>query len=209
MKFEKLTENKIRVIISNEDIPKENINNKKFVKFALENQDFFTKILTLAKKELNFDYEGSKLLIEAFLFSDEILIFTITKDSSNVKSGGYSFPKKLVAKRISSFSKKQAIYGFSSFENFCEFCYMINSISTFDFKKFSKNVALYLYNNTYYMIVENINLDYEKKNLFFSSVSEFSFSSFSNNFKNKLIEYGKPIIKKNAISIGAKFCCKI
>ena len=27
MKFEKLTENKIRVIISNEDIPKENINN--------------------------------------------------------------------------------------------------------------------------------------------------------------------------------------
>ena len=95
MKFEKLTENKIRVIISNEDIPKENINNKKFVKFALENQDFFTKILALAKKELNFDYEGSKLLIEAFLFSDEILIFTITKDSSNVKSGGYSFPKKL------------------------------------------------------------------------------------------------------------------
>ena len=43
MKFEKLTENKIRVIISNENIPKENINNKKFVKFALENQDFFTK----------------------------------------------------------------------------------------------------------------------------------------------------------------------
>ena len=59
------------------------------------------------------------------------------------------------------------------------------------------------------MIVENINLDYEKKNLFFSSVSEFSFSSFSNNFENKLIEYGKPIIKKNAISIGAKFCYKI
>ena len=165
--------------------------------------------MALAKKELNFDSEGSKLLIEAFLISDEILVFTITKNSSNVKNSSYDFPKKLVAKRISSFSKKQAIYSFSSFEDFCKFCYMINSISTFDFKKFSKNVALYLYNNTYYMIVENINLDYEKKNLFFSSVSEFSFSSFSNNFENKLIEYGKPIIKKNAITIGAKFCDKV
>lgn len=209
MKFEKLTENKIRVIISNEDIPKENINNKKFVKFALENQDFFTKILALAKKELGFDSEGSKLLIETFSVSDELLVFTITKDSSNVKSGGYSFPKKLVAKRTSSMPKKQAIYSFSSFENFCEFCYMINSVSTFDFKRFSKNVALYFYNNTYYMVVKNINLDYEKKNLFFSAVSEFSSSSFSDSFGNKLIEYGKPIIKKNAISVGAEFCSKI
>lgn len=208
MKFEKLTENKIRVIISTEDIPKENINNKKFIKFALENQDFFTKILALAKKELGFDFEGSKLFIETFSVSDELLVFTITKNSSDFQNNNFSFPRKLVAKRFSSKPKKQAIYGFSKFENFCEFCHMISSISAFDFKRFSKNVSLYFYNNTYYMVVKNINLDYEKKNLFFSVVSEFSSSSFSDNFGNKLIEYGKPIIKKNAILVGAKFCSK-
>ena len=68
MKFEKLTENKIRVIISNEDIPKENINNKKFVKFALENQDFLQKFWLWQKKNLILIMKVLSYLLKLFYF---------------------------------------------------------------------------------------------------------------------------------------------
>ena len=96
--------------------------------------------------------------------------------------------------------KKQ---GFNDFEIFCEFC---NSLKNLDIKKICKNTILYSYKNTYYLVIKNINNNYEKSNMFFSKISEFAkLSPFSNNFENKLIEHGKTIIKKDAIEIGIKY----
>ena len=48
---------------------------------------------------------------------------------------------------------------------------------------------------------------YEQLNKFYSIVSEFAntTSSHSNIFESKLFEHGKPIFKKNAISLGIKY----
>ena len=77
MKIEKLTENKIRIIIKQEDMESNNIDLHKFVLKSIESQSLFLKILNQAKEELDFNVDGYKLLIETFSSSDDIFIFTI------------------------------------------------------------------------------------------------------------------------------------
>lgn len=208
MKIEKLTENKIRVIISSSDLNLEKIDVPFLLKSGLEGHSFFIDMLEKAKKEVGFDTDGCKLLIEASSSSEDVLVFTITKYSfQDAKSSINSSGKKLTVKRKNiNFYKKQAIYKFKDFEEFCSFCQCIYNTKNFDINKFSKNISLYLYNNTYYLIVKNINLSYTFSKLFYHIASEFSIPlSFSNSFENKLIEYGKPIIKRNAIIVGIKY----
>lgn len=124
------------------------------------------------------------------------------KDSNRQK-------KKLVVRRKTlNISTKQAIYKCNSFELFCNFCEAINKNTSFNPRKFSKDISLYLYNNTYYLIVKNINTSYPYEKFFYSIASEFLTPlTFSNNFESKLNEHGQIIMRKQAITTGIKYFC--
>lgn len=209
MKIEKLTENKIRVIINSEDLEKSNTDVHSFFSKSLDSHGFFFDILKKAEKEVDFHTEGCKLLIEAFSSSDDVLVFTITKYSANdLKSSLDEVKKKKIIAKRKSFNvqNKQAIYAFENFDVFCDFCCAINSIKDFNTKSLAKNVALYLYNDTYYLVLSRINVDYLFLNRFYSTVSEFGkLLTFSKNFECKLLEHGSVISKKNAIDLGIKY----
>lgn len=203
MKIEKLTENKIRVIIHSNELGLNNISVHSLMTRAIETQDIFSDILKKAEKEVDFHTDGCKLLIETFSSLDDIFVLTITKylpDNDSKK-------KKLIAKR-KSFDKmsQHAICQFANFDIFCEFCNSLNSLHRIDANKLAKNIALYLWKDTYYLVLRNINTKYENSNLFYSTLSEFGkLVSFSNSFESKLLEHGKVIIKKNAIDVGIRF----
>jgi negative regulator of genetic competence, sporulation and motility len=56
------------------------------------------------------------------------------------------------------------------------------------------------------LLVKNIDVTYYGTDFFCSTASEFSkLARFSNSFENKLLEHGKVIIKKNAISTAVKY----
>ena len=208
MKIEKLTENKIRVIINDEDLKQNHTDLHTIMTKSLENQGLFLNILSKAEKEVGFYTENCKLLIEAFSTSDDMFVFTITKYSENdFKDALPNNPKKLTVKRKAvNISNSDAIYKFNDFEEFCNFCNCINNKNQFEINKLSKHISLYLYNNTYYLVLSNIKTDYKNIKIFYNTISEFGkFVSNSNTFKTKLLEHGTSIIKKNAISIGIKY----
>lgn len=208
MKIEKLTENKIRVIINDEDLKQNHTDLHTIMTKSLENQGLFLNILSKAEKEVGFYTENCKLLIEAFSTPDDLFVFTITKYSENdFKDVLLNSPKKLKVKRKAvNINNTDAIYQFNGFEEFCNFCNCIKSKNQFDITKLSKHISLYLYNNTYYLILSNIKTDYKNIKIFYNTISEFGkFVSNSNTFKTKLLEHGTSIIKKNAISIGIKY----
>lgn len=209
MKIEKLTENKIRIIINSEDLDESNTDINSLMTKAIETQSLFFEMLSRAEKEVGFYTEGCKLLIEAFSSIDGFLVFTITKTNKKncTSNDSNNHKKKLLVKRKSIISSNNvAIYTFDNFEQFCEFCNYINNITNLDIKKISKNISLYLYKNTYYLILENINITYQHLNKFYFDISEFAnLESHSNCFKHKLIEHGKIIIKRNAIDTGIHF----
>ena len=213
MKIEKLTENKIRVIVNTEDLKENDIDFNLLMNKSMETQNLFFEILEKAEEELDFHTDGYKLLIEAFSSSDEKLVFTITKYLPKEISNTLETPKKkkLAVKRKSiDFSNKQIIYSFNSFEEFCNFCSFINNNSNINVTKISKNISLYFYNDTYYLALRNVNTSYANIKLFYAIALEFGkVLSPSKSFENKLMEHGEIIIKKNAIQTGIKYFINI
>ncbi|MBQ9658573.1 MAG: adaptor protein MecA [Clostridia bacterium] len=206
MKIEKLTDNKIRIILNIEDLEKNNVDFKSILSHSAESQNLLLNILTQAEKEVGFYTKDSKILIEAFGSSNGQLIFTITKFSPGTVQT-LSPKKKLNAKRKNlSLTNKNAIYSFDSFDVFCDFCSSLSDSFHKDIKHLCSNVSLYFYNDTYYLIFRNINPDFKLLKSFYSSISEFAhFTCASDIFERKLVEHGKVIFKSNAL----KKCAEI
>lgn len=98
MKIEKLTENKIRIIINQEELENTKIDVQKLLSSDQTSQELLLRILKTAKKEIGFDTDGHKLFIETFSSSNEAIVFTITKfqseDEPNPEKIIYTFISK-------------------------------------------------------------------------------------------------------------------
>lgn len=194
MKIEKLTENKIRVVVNSSDFKFDNLNLDNF------KQTFIINLLERAKKEVGFETDGYKLLIETYSSNDDFIAFIITKY--------FSLEKKIpvVKRKLPKLNENNFLYKFDSFKEFCEFCNCINKTKNFNIKNLSKNINLYNYKNTYYLLLNNINNCCINKITLFSILSEFSKPlKFSNTFENKLIEYGNLIIEKNTVEQALRY----
>ena len=87
-----------------------------------------------------------------------------------------------------------------------EFCDFANSNDNINIKKLYKSSILYLYNNTYFLVIDGINLTNHSLLALHSNLLEFSIlTKYTKNFKFKLKEHGKVIIKNNAINTGMKY----
>ena len=65
MRIEKITENKIRIILNIQDLEEKNIDLHTFMSNSIESQDLFYEMLNKAEKEIGFKTKDYKLLIEA------------------------------------------------------------------------------------------------------------------------------------------------
>ena len=207
MKIEKLTENKIRIILKKEDFKDKEININQVLLEEPESQKLFLEILTRAEKEVDFDTTGHKLLIEANVQSSDTFIFTITKYlEKDLKSTQIHKKVLTIRKKTQLFNTSTLIYNFANFENFCEFCDFIHNSHTINMKKLYKSAILYFFNNAYYLVIDKINLSNNSMLILHTSLLEFSNSeNHTKNFKFKLKEHGKIIMKNNAITTGIKY----
>ena len=200
MKIEKLTENKIRIILNLEELSNNNIDLKDFISNDPKSQKFFLDILNKAEKDFGFYTKDCKLLIEAFSSLDEVFVFTITKFSPKQKKTTLKLKKQK-----NKIFTGNAVYKFSSFEDFCGLCELINN-SNLPLNNIAKKISLYLYNNTYYIVFSKLNLSYRNFKKLFSVISEFATAvSRPSHFEAKIIEFGRPIIKQNAFRTGIKY----
>ena len=111
MKIEKLTENKIRVIMNFKDIESNTNDLHGFFNNMVNSQNIFLDILEKAEKEVNFHTEGCKLLIEAFSTFEDSIVFTITKFSTNdITSISNNKSKLTVKRKVHSPNLKNAVY---------------------------------------------------------------------------------------------------
>ncbi|MBQ3641522.1 adaptor protein MecA [bacterium] len=204
MKIEKLTDNKIRIILNIDDLAKKNIDVHSLIKNSDGTQKFFKKILKEAQKEVGFEVEDSKLLIEAFISTDGFFILTFTKIANEIKERTVIIPK--VKRKSDNYNSNTAIYKFDSFDEFCNFCTYIKNSNLGNLKDFAKKILLYEYNYKYFLVFSDINKDFKNTSLVYVAICEFaSLASTSPCFYSKLIEYGKSIFKNNAIQNGINF----
>ena len=75
MRIEKLTDNKIRIVLNLEDLKENNIDFHSFMSNSIESQDLFLDMLAKAEKEIGFQTLNCKLMIEAIATSDRSFCF--------------------------------------------------------------------------------------------------------------------------------------
>lgn len=186
MKFEKLNDTKIRIILSIQDIESNNLSVENILSNSADSQKLLESMITKAEEKLGFKPEDSKLLIEATAPSNNECVFIITKvtdDKINYSKFDDTF-----------------IYKFNSFDDFISLCSFLDNFSYLCLEEISKNFSLIYYNNTYYLKLmhsqdSSIVIDYIKTLFeeFGINVSHFS------GIDGILNEYGKIIFEKNAI----------
>lgn len=203
MKIEKLTDNKIRIILNTDDLLEKKIDVKSLINNTDIAQDLFKQILKCAEKEVGFVVADSKLLIEAFVSSEGFFVITFTKFKSDIKNTGNKKSKLKVKRKTLYPSCKNVAFMFNNFEEFCNFCTYLNNINFTT--KLAKKIILYEYNSRYYLVLSNIT-DTIDISPFYTAISEFAkIVSDSTNFECKLLERGKIIFKNNAIENGIKY----
>lgn len=165
MQIQKISNNKLKVILNSNDLNEKNIDIDSFLSHSVESQDLFFEILDLAEEEYDFDIENNKAVVETISLDNKLFILTITK---------------LKQDSINTYEKKSTIYCFNNiFDIFNIYLSNHNILNT---------SSIYKLNNKYYVLFKETNLPLE------SLFCEFS-NSIKNydGIEDILIEYGKKV----------------
>jgi len=221
VRFERITENKIRITFSLEDLENENIDFHSFMSNSIETQSIFLDMLSKAEKEIGFTTNNYKLMIEALATSSGHFIVTVTrlvpepaKISRSTESTPWVSPttkKKLSAKRKTvSVNMPVIVYQFEEFDDFCNLSSCLNEDILKRMNKIFTKSILYSYNHLYYLSLktnEMANLSDVKYVI--STITEFGTPiRYSSVFDKKLTEYGKVILPNNCFVKANKFFAK-
>ena len=202
MKIEKLNEDKIRITLNIEDLKSKNVDFHSFMSNPIETQSLFLDMLDEAERTVGFTTENYRISIEALAMSNGNFIFTVTRIQEPKIN-----KRKLHIKRKESIKEKNIlIYEFETFDDFCSFCSFFNNSMIGNEKECLKNNILYYYNEKYYLIQKTEKIDQLILSCFSAVIIEFAKTILDSELmESKLKEYGKIIIKTNAIKTGIKY----
>lgn len=185
MKFEKITDRKIKISISLKEIQANHLTIEEILANSIDSQDLLESIICKAETEYGFNPEDSHLLIEVIAPSNKECIYTITK----------------LLDELPCCSQKSFIFKFNKFDDFVNLCIFLNNFAYLHIKNFSKNFSLFFYNNTYFLRLIDINMVSNLLEFYKTLFSEFGQDvSCIAGIDGTLNEYGKIIFSKNAIS---------
>lgn len=210
MKFEKLSENKIRITLTAGDLKEKDIDFHDFMSNPLETQDLFLDILEEAKEKVGFNTTDYRVKIEALAMIDGDFVVNVTRMSNleqekTLSSTPPSKRKFKVRRKSLTPKSEQAIYKFDTFDDYYYFIEYLAQNGLSKVHTIAKEITAYMYQNEYYLIFHDINA--ENKNLlkFYSSITEFG--TYINNSAlliSKIKECGKVVIKNNALKTSLK-----
>ena len=205
MKIEKLNENKIRITLNIDDLNEKDIDFHSFMSNSIESQEIFLEMLDKANKEVGFNTHNCKVMIEALAMSDGHFILTITRYKVEDEKENSSKKKINFKRKSPNLNPTKTIYSFYSFDEFCDFCNSLDKKILKSISKIAEAVELYVYNDVYYLIFTNIDMEFKYLKQFCSCITEFGdFVHNSDLFECRILEYGSVISPNNAISTFTK-----
>ena len=154
MQIKKINNDKLKIILSSNDLYEKNVDIDSFLANPIDSQNLFFEILDLAEEKYNFDIENNKAIVEAISLDNNIFILTITKISTDCPT--YNQNSKIYC--IEDINYLLNIYSFIK----------KNNINT-------PNFEIYKFLNKFYIVLDEIN----------------------NNFENILLEFSNPLNKSS------------
>lgn len=199
MRFEKLSNDKIRIILDLQDLEDNDIDYQSFMSNSSDSQKLFMEILDEAEEQIGFITKDYKLMIEALATIDGDFIITVTRSLPDFDIASAYKKRTIKAKRKSNrLTTDTIIYEFNNFDDIFDFVLLLKNLNISGLNAFTKDFALYTYKNNYYLVMDNIDKNFEDIKTFLCALTEFGKSiNNSNLFKSRLNEYGTLLVKNN------------
>ena len=155
MKFKRISENKIQVIISKDDLDKKNVQKWDLMPNSQNAQELFQEMLEQAYDECGFEVDPeTQLMVEAYPMTIDSLIVTLTKVSKVDKSYFQSFIDEDLFDDYDEFDEfvdiesNELIYEFKDLDDVIDLSGQISQLY------FGKS-DLYKFQNQYYLVIKN------------------------------------------------------
>lgn len=207
MKIERISENKIKITISNQDLSDRNISVDTLNYNSREARELFWDMMQKAELEFGFTTQDAQLCIEATPHSSEEFVITITKIEEEFDDAFHSIQKYIknkykksdlvVKKRSKKISSPLLIYSFHNMQ---------------DLKKLTQRILdhyighsiLYRASNVYYLILyKNAwRSTYPLTPILQEYGNRVSYVNFCEGFLN---EYATKIATENALNVIAEY----
>lgn len=199
MRFEKLSNDKIRIILDLQDLEDNDIDYQSFMSNSSDSQKLFMEILDEAEEQIGFITKDYKLMIEALATIDGDFIITVTRSLPDFDITSAYKKRTIKAKRKSNkLTTDTIIYEFNNFDDIFDFVLLLKNLNISGLTAFTKDFALYTYKDNYYLVMDNIDKNFEDIKTFLCALTEFGKSiNNSNLFKSRLNEYGTLLVKNN------------
>ena len=199
MRFEKLSNDKIRIILDLQDLEDNDIDYQSFMSNSSDSQKLFMEILDEAEEQIGFITKDYKLMIEALATIDGDFIITVTRSLPDFDIASVYKKRTIKAKRKSNkLTTDTIIYEFNNFDDIFDFVLLLKNLNISGLNAFTKDFALYTYENNYYLVMDNIDKNFDAIKTFLCALTEFGKSiNNSNLFKSRLNEYGTLLVKNN------------
>ena len=167
MQIKKINNDKLKIILSSNDLDEKNVDIDSFLANPIESQNLFFEILDLAEEKYDFEIENNKAIIEAISLDNNIFILTITKLSTD----------------YCTCNSNSKIYYFENINDLLNLYSFINKNNIH-----IPEIEIYKFSNKYYLILNEISNDFQNVLLEFSNLLNNSYY-----IQDVLKEYGKKI----------------
>lgn len=198
MKIEKISENKLRIILTIDELEKKAISLKDLENDTVLAKELFLELIEENNLDEEFKFDDSQLLIEATSDCENLFIVTITKLDINVplaSSQEKECEKGIVKVNQNNYKISSNIYSFSNIDIIIEFCKICKSYNLF----IGRN-SLYKFSNDYYLIFSKNAIKNKNFIKTFSFLSEYCKAYYNlPMLETSIKEKAQLIIKNNAI----------
>ncbi|PFP27318.1 adaptor protein [Bacillus sp. AFS073361] len=185
MRLERLTANKIKIFLTSDDLFDRGLSKEDIWKDSIKWNQLFHDMLEEASEEFDVDIQGS-VAVEVFSLQAQGMILIITVD--DVIEDDEILYDGFIEMQVRVEGYEDLLYEFDEFEDIISLAKRLSTVSIF-------GGSLYVWNNRYYLIMDN--LESEKNIKAACVLSEFGNASILSPYV--LAEYGKRIIEQQAV----------
>lgn len=200
MKIEKINENKLKILLTNDDLQERNIKMAELAFGSEKTRDLFKEVLNIATDEYDFDAEDAQLMIEAIPVSLEAVVILVTKMDEE---------QKIVTKKKNKKSSYSLKIESDDFLHIYEFKTLndVSLVARALYGRFGGASSLLKKDNKYFLVMRND----DKFNEITDSeldiiIAEYGKKCIVNPISRAyLFEHGEVVIKKNAIEVLGEY----
>ncbi|MFZ5943265.1 MAG: adaptor protein MecA [Bacillota bacterium] len=197
MKFKRLSDDKVQIIVSSEDLEKRDVKKWDLMPSSPKAQELFQEMLDQAYEECGFEVDSdTQLMVEAYPMTTDSLVITLTKVKQSEKDildtdydedleDAYN---ELDDEELAELASDELVYMFKSFEDVVQLCKLING-------DYLGRSNMYKMGNVFYLTF------IDPDNLTDHSLGMLGeYSNLVHLSEAYLMEHGKIMIQKDAVT---------